>query len=63
MYTCPVCDYDKLRENPSDQLYEICPQCGTEFGYDDFNTSHAELRQRWIAAGRVFWRDRVREEE
>lgn len=37
MYTCPVCDYDKLDEPPYDETgfgsFDICPQCGTEFGY------------------------------
>jgi len=36
MYTCPVCDYDKLDEPPYDETgfgsFEICPRCGTEFG-------------------------------
>lgn len=26
----------------------ICPCCGTEFGYDDFNTPFEELRRRWV---------------
>lgn len=54
-YTCPVCDYPALLAPPRD--YMICPQCGTEFGADDFTVSHAELRAAWIAAGRPFWRD------
>jgi hypothetical protein len=29
----------------------ICPCCGTEFGYTDFNTSHEELRKKWLRAG------------
>jgi hypothetical protein len=35
--------------------YNICPQCGTEFGNDDDLVSHAELRQRWIDGGGRFW--------
>lgn len=35
-YTCPVCYYDKLDEPPYDETgfgsFDICPQCGTEFG-------------------------------
>lgn len=35
-YTCPVCYYDKLDESPYDETgfgsFNICPQCGTEFG-------------------------------
>lgn len=52
-YICPVCGYDHLRRPPLD--YVICPSCGTEFGYDDFATSHAELRRRWIAGGARWW--------
>lgn len=53
LYVCPVCEYDQLLRPPED--YIICPQCGTEFGYDDFATSHDDLRQQWIAGGRRFW--------
>jgi hypothetical protein len=31
--------------------YYICPSCGTEFENDDFETSHAELRRRWLQNG------------
>lgn len=59
-YVCPVCGFTNLEEPayarglPS---YEICPSCGTEFGYDD---AHAEasrtdvfaaLRQQWVDRG------------
>lgn len=33
-YTCPVCDYPDLDEEPLFS-WEICACCGTEFGYDD----------------------------
>jgi hypothetical protein len=56
MYTCPVCFYDRLRHPPDD--YIICPSCGTEFGYTDFNVSHALLRDRWIMEG-LQWHSRV----
>lgn len=49
MHTCPVCGYDQLPAPPAD--YEICPSCGTEFGYTDFARSHDELRQQWLATG------------
>lgn len=52
-YTCPVCFYDKLEEPPADYL--ICPQCGCEFGVDDFNKSHDELRAEWVAGGSKWW--------
>jgi hypothetical protein len=48
-YTCPVCGYGDLTDPPMD--YEICPCCGTEFGYDDVTVTHEELRQRWLIAG------------
>ena len=54
MYTCPVCGYDKLNY-PYTEDGTICPSCGTEFGYDDFLNSHAELRQHWIAQGAQWW--------
>jgi hypothetical protein len=39
------------------QDYNICPCCGTEFGYDDDFKSFAQLRQEWIAGGmRWFFR-------
>jgi len=49
MYLCPVCGYDNLPFIPHD--YNICPCCGTEFGSDDLDFSHDELRQRWLLAG------------
>lgn len=63
IYFCPVCgfglDFEPwINKSPSD---EICPSCGTQFGYDDskrFKGSqdevaklYAGLRQRWIAGG------------
>jgi len=58
-YTCPVCGYNKLNEPPYDvhnsPSYEICPSCGTEFGFDDFATSIPNLRQKWIENGMEFW--------
>jgi hypothetical protein len=54
-FICPVCDWPNLREKP-DCSFEICPQCGTEFGYDDAGASHADLRAEWVAGGRKFWR-------
>lgn len=49
MYTCPVCFYDRLTDPPQD--YNICDCCGTEFENDDVDTSHPELRDRWMMAG------------
>jgi len=54
-HTCPVCGFAELAEPPYDSAgcasFEICPSCGTEFGYDDAKTSHEELRTRWLSAG------------
>ncbi len=48
-YHCPVCGYANLVEPPAD--YNICPCCGTEFGYDDLAHSWEQLRQRWLSKG------------
>lgn len=46
---CPVCFYPDLPYAPAD--YNICPCCGTEFGNDDADLSHSQLRGAWIAGG------------
>jgi hypothetical protein len=57
-YICPVCGYDDLNEAPYKDYdaktaasFEICPCCGTEFGYTDDEISWLELRKRWIKSG------------
>ena len=57
MYDCPVCGYNKLRR-PADN-FQICPSCGTEFGYMDATLSHAQLRQRWLDSGALWHSRRV----
>lgn len=52
-YTCLVCGFDDMEEPPVD--YAICECCGTEFGYHDLRLSHAQLRQRWITGGALWW--------
>ena len=65
---CPVCGYDGLPEPawiddaPSD---EICPSCGTQFGYHDGGRvgerraiRQGELREAWKAAG-CLWHSEV----
>lgn len=47
-YTCPVCGFI-LSAPPQDFL--ICVSCGTEFGNDDADWSHAELRSAWMDDG------------
>jgi predicted RNA-binding Zn-ribbon protein involved in translation (DUF1610 family) len=53
--TCPVCGFSGLSDPPYDAQgcasFEICPSCGTEFGYDDSTRSHTELRQAWVNSG------------
>lgn len=55
MHTCPVCGFGRLEEPP--ERHMICPCCGTQFAYHDSTTPHGELRNRWIAAG-ALWFDR-----
>lgn len=31
--------------------YHICPCCGTEFGNDDADLTHEQLREMWLAGG------------
>ncbi len=48
-YQCPVCGFLEMPYPPED--YNICPCCGTEFGYHDFSRTHSSLRRIWIDAG------------
>jgi hypothetical protein len=48
-YQCPVCFYDELPYPPAD--YHICLCCGTEFGNDDKDFTHAQLREMWVGSG------------
>lgn len=57
-HMCPVCGYADLKAAPQD--YEICPSCGTEFGLDDSERTHEELRKAWIASGAHWFSDRTR---
>lgn len=56
---CPVCGFPDLDEpayhSDLGGSYEICPCCGTEFGYDDAGSSIPELRQRWKDNGCRWW--------
>jgi len=52
-YTCPVCYFNQMDEPPEDR--NICDSCGTEFNYDDADTSHEELRARWVENGKRWW--------
>jgi hypothetical protein len=35
--------------------YHICPCCSTEFGNDDTDLSHEQLREMWIANGATWF--------
>jgi hypothetical protein len=61
-YLCPVCGYPDLPEPPWTNAVgsdEICPSCGTHFGYHDAAGGNAErreavyreLRGKWKIAG------------
>lgn len=54
-YVCPVCGWPELDEPAYDQYgsssFDICPCCGTQFGYQDARRTHADLRAEWIAGG------------
>src|SRR5690242_21702553 len=52
-YTCPVCGFPNMPYPPD--RHEICPCCGTEFGYDDFARSHRELRNEWLRLAGVWF--------
>ena len=38
-----------MKEPPRD--FSICPCCGTEFGFDDFEMTVDELRKQWMFRG------------
>jgi hypothetical protein len=61
MFKCPVCGYNSLRKPPEN--HEICPSCGTQFGYTDetpepLALAHTRLRRNWISNG-ARWHSRV----
>jgi hypothetical protein len=51
-YLCPVCGYE-MDDPPQD--YNICPSCGTEFGYHDSGRTYEELRRIWLNSGAPWW--------
>lgn len=54
-YCCPVCAFPELDVPPVD--FNICPSCGTEFGYDDCSISWEDLREEWIRNGASWFSD------
>lgn len=61
-YVCPVCDYPELEQDPHSLSYEICIQCGVEFGCE-LEEDYPAIRERWIAAGRKMWADPSKPDE
>ncbi len=58
-YLCPVCGYPDLGEPPWDNdspSDEICPSCGTHFGYDDAAGGDAGKREGVYRRRREAWR-------
>ena len=53
MNRCPVCMFPNLPYAAAD--YHICPCCGTEFGNDDADQTHAALRETWLAQGALWF--------
>jgi transcriptional regulator with XRE-family HTH domain len=52
---CPVCGYDEMPYSPVPE--NICPSCGTQFGFDDHYHSPRELRSAWIDKNFPFFSD------
>ena len=52
---CPVCGFG-LDQPPTD--FNICPSCGTEFGYSDSGRSNEFLREQWLSHG-AKWASKV----
>jgi hypothetical protein len=52
-YRCPVCGFASLPYPPAD--YHICPCCSTEFGSDDADYTHEQLREMWVAGGSAWF--------
>lgn len=51
-FLCPVCG-NALSAPPLD--FTICPCCGTEFGNDDQDWTHEQLRNAWLDKGAPWW--------
>lgn len=56
-----MCGYPHLTEPPYNEhgcaSHDICPCCGTQFGYDDAKRSHMQLRRRWALRGMKWWNE------
>ncbi len=54
LFMCPVCDWPRLDQDPKLLLYNICEQCGTEFGVERPD-DYPNIRAAWEAVGKPFW--------
>jgi len=54
-YPCPTCGYPL--EAPVEDS-DICPSCGTQFGYSDSGRTYSQLRENWVQHGAP-WHSRV----
>lgn len=57
---CRVCGYElsfpPWGDDGKSPTWEICPCCGTEFGYEDSTpASTRAMRSRWIAGGKQWF--------
>lgn len=62
---CTICGYSKLREPPRDETrapsWEICPCCGSESGYHDYQPSAViSNRKKWIENGAHWFDNRLK---
>jgi hypothetical protein len=78
-YICPICGYDKLKEDPYCNgvlaSCEICPCCGFEFGVTYFNELDEEIgihseeqaityyRKMWILTGALWFYEQIYERD
>ena len=58
---CTVCTFSlpfaPWGDSGNEATFDICPCCGTEFGYDDATPAAvAASRKRWLENGATFWR-------
>jgi len=47
MHLCPVCGYREMPDPPED--FNICPCCGTEFGYTNAGVTNEQVRAKWLS--------------
>jgi hypothetical protein len=57
---CRVCGFEMIEppwgEDGCSPSWDICPCCGTEFGYEDCNLeSVRKIREKWIVAGKKWF--------